>query len=234
MIKNFILGFGCGILILAAAIYFLYGAEAAQPEPDAAAIITDDEVIARSRDLGMLFYMDFIRSEKEPEQNAPSPKPEEIVIYETIKEELSDAEVVLRALALGMDFFYGDEDAEPVIDLNTEPVTNPTPTPTPQPSSTPTPTPTQSPAPTSSPAAVADSEGNSEDGEIRVRISYGANAKAISETLYNSGVIADARDFVDFIIERGMAARLLSGEHVFRNGMNYEEILAVLRGSKAR
>jgi len=199
MIKNFILGFGCGIVILAAVTYFYYGADAGAKDPVGGAM-SDNEIVERARELGMLTYMDFIRSDGSDAEDKKSGEPAEVeIVYETVKEELSDAEIIDRALALGMYFFHMEEDEAPG---ENEPGG-------------------EEPEPAAS-------------GEIRTYVQSGSNAGTIANVLFEHGVITDPVDFVDFLVERGMAGRLLSGEHIFRQGMDYEEILTVLRGNKGR
>ena len=205
-------------MILATLIYFYYNAGAeTQKTGEAAreADISEEEIIERARGLGMLFYMDFIRAGGETETDG-EPETNEVIIYETVKEELSDIEIIARALELGMDFpeeiageepeteTINDDKSESDIDADTKIDAD----------------------------SSLDEAHVSENGDITINIANGMNASEISRILFENNILTDPKDFVDFLVEKDMTGKLLCGSHTFQPGLDYEQILAVLRGKK--
>jgi len=262
-IKSFWAGFGCGIIVLAAVIFFYQYMNPEVAVQTHAVELSDDDIIERARDLGMVTYLDFVRSGEgvaEPDDAEP-PEPEiiEKIVYVEVEAagEPSDIEVITRARALGMDFAdEPDESADggdETIDGDDAPAPTPAPTSTPAPTATPVPTntpaPTSTPRPTSTPAPTqaavsADSDPDDpvmpeadlttvyEGDMTTVFVPRGSNASTIARLLYEGGVIADRDGFITFVVNRGMAGRLMSGPHSFYDGMSYEDILYVLRGHR--
>ena len=232
MIKNFLLGFGCALILFAAVTYFYYDANAENLNSqnngaeEINGDISDEIIIERARELGMLFYMDFIRAGGDKE---PDPQIKEVVVYETVKEELSDMELIERAAAIAMDYF---DVVQALFPVSPESVIN------------------------LAPMFDEDEYDEydeydyhddipdeiifgepldiSEEESIAIAVPYGTNATVIAAALQENGVIANADDFIDFLNEIHMAGRLLSGTHIFKEGMDYEQILYVLRGNRSR
>ncbi|MCI8825114.1 MAG: endolytic transglycosylase MltG [Lachnospiraceae bacterium] len=75
----------------------------------------------------------------------------------------------------------------------------------------------KSPQPTSSPEV------------IDVSISSGMNSESVSDALEAAGVINNAKDFNQYLIENNMGRYIKSGEYSLRSGMSYEEIADILQ-----
>jgi len=235
------LGFGCGLIVLAAVVFF-YG-YARSDNAGAAAVtetvMSDGEIIARARDLGMVSYMDFVRengavtdadenvdAKKETDDypdenidaNAAGPDVETIpaepeIVYIEVRAEPSDIEIIVRARALGMAFADetgGDENMPETAGQTIE---------------------ADATAPADTPVIAGPVLSETYTGDmITVFVPSGSNANTIAGILYNNNIIENQTDFVNFIVGRGMAARLMSGPFSFYSGMPYDDILYILRG----
>ena len=81
-LKNFMLGFGCGLITLAAILFFYIftQADAAEPVRVEQIPMSDERVIARAKDLGMVEYAESARlNAAETDASAPE------IIYVEVK-----------------------------------------------------------------------------------------------------------------------------------------------------
>lgn len=64
---------------------------------------------------------------------------------------------------------------------------------------------------------------------IDVSISSGMNSERVSDALEAAGVINNAEDFNQYLIENDMGRYIKSGEYHLRSGMSYAEIADILQ-----
>lgn len=64
---------------------------------------------------------------------------------------------------------------------------------------------------------------------IDISISSGMNSESVSEALQAAGVIDNAKDFNQYLVENNMGRYIKSGDYSLRNGMSYEEIANILQ-----
>jgi Na+-transporting methylmalonyl-CoA/oxaloacetate decarboxylase gamma subunit len=104
-LKTFTLGLGVGIIILALVIYLVYGiSRGAEPETIPAPLITDEDIIARAQDLGMIFYSELPKT-------VPTATPAPTAAPQAAP--LSDEEIIARARELGMTYVQAEADETP-------------------------------------------------------------------------------------------------------------------------
>lgn len=165
------------------------------------------------------------------------------------REKLSDEEIIRRASALGMTMKEDDNPAlDKLIDEIKPSITmTPTLTPTPEAEISPTPIAEITPAPETgispSPAAEISPESVSipaeesdkkaqpdikEDNQpvkITFQIEEGMSSQKVADLLEKKGLIDDAKDFNNYIIEQGKAHILRTGNYTLPLTSSYDEIL---------
>lgn len=97
----------------------------------------------------------------------------------------------------------------------------PTPTNTPKPTSAKTPTP--KPKATSTPKPTAGA-----DGKISVKVEKGMTARKVAERLESVGIIADAEDFIKYLVKEKLADSINVGTFSIPKGAGYSEIGKIL------
>lgn len=73
------------------------------------------------------------------------------------------------------------------------------------------------------------SQPTSSSNLIDVSISSGMNSERVSDALEAAGVINNAEDFNQYLIENDMGRYIKSGEYRLRSGMSYAEIADILQ-----
>lgn len=159
-------------------------------------------------------------------------------------EKLTDQEIIKRAEALGM--VMEDEQNQkleqvikesmpidqptttPVEETDTEPTIAPTIMPTSQPTSTPEPTVKPTPEPTVEPTPASVDKGKSEKDKIKqisFTIERGMSSGKVAELLVEVGLIEDAKEFNEYIIDKGKASIIRVGTFSLPEDASYADIV---------
>lgn len=93
--------------------------------------------------------------------------------------------------------------------------------------STPTEGTTTSPSTTTTPGTTTTPE-QPKDVTVQVDVNEGDGAYAIGERLVENGVIKDADEFVNELVNRGLDASVRVGEYTFKKDMTMDEVFNVL------
>jgi len=160
-----------------------------------------------------------------------------VIVYASngfeLKDQPTDA-VVTATPTPPPDYFTIEPTPEPTVaptvEPTPEPTVEPTPEPTPEAIDEPTPEPTDEPA--NSVAPVFTPEGI--QLYARVTIVYGDSASDISNKLAASGIVGDADDFCNYLIEQGMTTKLITGTFDLPIGGDYSELLRILQSFSER
>ena len=166
---------------------------------------------------------------------------------------LTDAEIRAKALELGM----VEEASRTLSDTGGREVTAPSPAPSPSqspvPSTSPSPvpSPSQSPVPTSAapgpvnteePAVSPEAQGTepsgavpssaspsgSESGTVTIRVVRGDSSYTVSRRLEEAGLVEDAREFDDYLVENGYSKTVRTGDYQIPYGATWEEIAGTI------
>lgn len=100
--RGFLFGFGSGIIIMSAVVYFFYGKFYGRDSVRDTVVVsmTDDQVVARARELGMITYSEL------PARGNSTPSPVPATHEDTsVSEEISIEEIIEHARELGMVFY---------------------------------------------------------------------------------------------------------------------------------
>ena len=156
------------------------------------------------------------------------------------QEKLSDKQIINKAKALGMVMDDDNKNLEEVLDSihpsitpsimpsvtpTAEPTTEPTIEPTVQPTVQPTVEPTKSPEP--SPTVTPDDEEQA-NTEIAFEIKSGMSSGKVATMLEDIGLIDDAEDFNQYIVNVNKASIIRVGNYSIRKGASYEEIVTMI------
>ncbi|MDR1539941.1 MAG: hypothetical protein LBU32_18460 [Clostridiales bacterium] len=238
--KSFFFGLGIGIIVISGVLYWAHEVELREAENKA--VISDDEVIERAIDLGMVPLKDL------PPTNA-------------VAQVMTDEEVMARAAELGWippetDFPLAQEGDEPSQQPSPTPETAATPAaPTITPTSTPEPTPTPSPEPTPTPEPAQEQPPQEQPSQapstqpqeplepwstmptwavngdsVTLIIPQGSSSTEICSALEASGLAMDAGTFNRYLIERGYDSQILSGRFVIPLDVGADALSEYLRG----
>jgi hypothetical protein len=202
--------------------------EAAPPAEAAAESLTDDEIMGRARNLGMVLVRDLPDTAPEPEA-------------------VSDDEIIRRAKALG--YVHKDDIDTPTLqtqtditeaidsaddraentgvndladDEHTDSALNTANSAGPEGLSA-----------TGSLRVNGSSGGEvSEDGDssgiVTVTIPPGGNSESIAQVLFEYGVVDDAAAFNRYIVEQSRQTKLIANVYQIRKGLTYEELLYII------
>ncbi len=145
-----------------------------------------------------------------------------ILLFCVYSYKMSDSKIAEKARQLGMEYTKETEseteyakDTKETNDISTEETSSTGREETTtffQPEST-----SKSPQPTSSPEL------------IEVSISSGMNSERVSDALEAAGVINNAKEFNQYLIENNMGRYIKSGEYRLRSGMSYAQIADILQ-----
>lgn len=67
-------------------------------------------------------------------------------------------------------------------------------------------------------------EGSSDSASKKFTISSGMDSQTVAETLYGLGMIEDAEDFDQYLINNGFSQRIRTGDYTVNEGDSYESI----------
>ncbi len=156
------------------------------------------------------------------------------------KEKLTDDEIKARAEGLGMVMKEEDNGALDKVLAGIKPTTSPTPTGTAAPAGTVTPEVTPIPEETETPEATAAPTQAPEDGNVNIEVTSGLDdkvtltvkegmsAREVSILLETYGIVEDATDFNEYVVELGKAEVVRVGTYTLTKGADYDEIVNTL------
>lgn len=129
---------------------------------------------------------------------------------------ISDDEIIERAKSLGMTFYVDlpDKEKEDAKGDETEITSN---------------SDTQGEVP-------SDEEINSDNSEsepVEIVINSGANATNVSKILFDSGLIDDAEDFKNYIVNNKKSTKIRTGKYYIPKGLSYDDIISYITKEKS-
>ena len=110
------------------------------------------------------------------------------------------------------------------------PTPTPAATPTVAPTATPTPTPTPTPKPTATPTPTPTKTPESGD-TVTIVISSGQSSGAVSKTLADAGLVADAKEYDKYLCANGYDKKIRAGSYEIPKGASNEEIALIITRS---
>ncbi|MHB8131985.1 MAG: hypothetical protein ACYDEX_23740 [Mobilitalea sp.] len=153
------------------------------------------------------------------------------------KEKLSNEEIIARASKLGMveeesENDYMDEvleDIKPtealIEQLTGTPAPELTPEPSPEPTIKPTQAPTPKPTPTNIPAKIKDEPEDNNNSKVTFTVQSGMSSGQVAALLVEKGLIDNAEDFNQYIVEAGKASVIRVGTYTVPQDATYEDIM---------
>jgi hypothetical protein len=173
---------------------------------NAAAVVSDADIILKASELGMVFEADVTP--------------------------VSEKDIIAKARELGM--VYPSEIEPEGVSLAESPTPAPTATPVPTstvtPAFTPVPTPTAAPAFTPVPTPTQEATSNDGGDYVHVSIPAGGTSRSICQMLENAGLADSAEYFENYLIELGYAERLQTGEYDIPKDITARELADMLIG----
>lgn len=165
--KSFSLGFGLGIICVSLIFWIVYGYQVKKLKIEYESlktVLTDEEIIEKAEQLGMIFYSDLPQNSQNESKNTEE------------HTEMTQTD-------------------EPTTELNTDI--------------------------------------NSEDADIiEITINRGSSAGFVAEVLFEKGVIDDAEEFKEYLVDRNKSTKIKSGTFTFEKNMKYSEALKTLLNEK--
>lgn len=204
-LKYYLRGLGIGILVTVLLTTVASGNHRA---------MTDEEIKARARELGMSESMVLAdmqggstsgESDKTPEATVEPEKTPDVTATPTPTPTATPTET---------------ETPTPT------PTETETPTPTPTPTATPTPTPTSTPSPTPTPTKTPEAEDT-----ITIVIGSGQSSGAVSKTLAEAGLVEDAKEYDKYLCANGYDKKIRAGSYEIPKGASDEEIARIITRS---
>ncbi len=218
-IKNIVLGFGIGIIITAAVIFWAYSEEngakppektvinepvampIVTPEPEIITVpidLTDDEIIDRARKLDMIMAAE-------------------------AEYHVSDRFVINRAGQLGMVFPHTNTD-EQALEASAPPTDEPE-TQATLAQSTETPTAT---------ASAKKGYARTESNRFVLGIEKGMSLNEVSDLMEQAGIIDSAKSFSSYLVKAKLEMYVMNGEFNIPFGSGYDELVYLLTGRKIK
>lgn len=192
-LKYYLNGFGIGVLFATVILSVAFLIRSSSND------ITDEEVIARARALGM----EMVSAEKE------NPTTSEAAVPETTTTESETTEEQESTTS-------EPETTEEQESTTTEPETT-----TAEPETTTEPLTT-----TVEPATTSQQTGEPE--RIAFEIVSGMTSESVAELLAKKGVISDAKAFNAYVVEQGYAGRIRTGNYEIISSASYDEIIGFI------
>lgn len=193
-IKSFSFGLGLGMALVSAVSIVLIRTEVdkAKKENPEPAVISDEDVIARAKNLGMVSLNDLPSRNEMQESSAEAttenePVNDEEAPKDDVNEELSKDEI-------------NDESAEPTDGESTDNVT--------------------------------EEEEEPESATVNITIKPGSLAGDVSVDLQRKGVIDDAADFRQYMVENKYSTKISSGSFDIPVDADYDEIIEIIRDKR--
>lgn len=240
-LKSYMRGIGIGMMVTVA-IFLIAGAGKKQT-------MTDAEVKARARELGMKDDVTFVSDVAEGDKDGAAISGS--VDKESDVEKTSDEKVTpeIEVIPTGeTDKASADEKDEGEVTKEVTPTPTPTkeptkevtPTPSPTKEATPTPTPTKEVAPTptptkevtptptptkeATPTPTPTKEPEGDDKSIIIVVNSGDGSGTVARKLYEAGLVANANEYDQYLMANGYDKTITVGNHVISVTATKEEI----------
>lgn len=204
-LKYYLNGFGIGVLFATVILSVAFLIRSSNNE------MTDEEVIARARILGM------VTAEEKAESQTTSSKEPETTSEEAVTEKESTTIEPETTAELETTTEESETTVEPET-TTTEPETTSEPETTTEAETT-----TEPPTTTSEPATTAQQTGEPE--RIAFEIVSGMTSESVAELLKDKGIISDAKAFNAYVVEKGYAGRIRTGKYEIISSASYDEII---------
>ncbi len=201
--KYYLRGLGTGILVTALILIIASG----QKET-----MTDEEVKARAKELGMVEST--LLSDLANQTPAAEPTPEPAAEPETTAEPTPEPTAEPEATA--------EVTPDPTAEPETTAEVTPDPTAEPETTAEPTPEPTTEPI----------SDPTTEQESILIVIRSGESSVSVSKALEEAGLVASAQAYDRYLCENGYDKKIRSGEHRIPVGADDTEIAAIITSGK--
>lgn len=230
--KYFMRGLGVGILFCSLIIFAAY-------ETSPNKLFTDEEVIARAKQLGMVeaqssldkMLKDASTSEDTTEQAGDEKQPQGTEEYDTsTKTQGQDADISKAGTegttetAKTTENRQEPQDKQPST-ADAPGVKPPTTTETPEPKS-PTTTETSEPKP----PTTTETAGSTEDGVVTktITVKRGMDSSSVAALLEREGIIEDAHDFDSYLDKNGYSTRIRIGTYVVKSSDSYKTLAKII------
>ena len=238
-LRYYLRGIGIGMLVTAAILHFTFADNTAQA-------MTDEEIMARAAQLGMIENTVLKPPEDEASISINDTDDGSISLNLTgVSEDMADAgsvsadagtvstdggieviDVADNTSGSGTHIEF-DENPDGEVIGNNRPTATPTPTPTatptPTPTATPTPTPTATPTPTPTPTATP-----TNGHYTTITVNSGDGSYAVAKKLAEAGLVSSAAEFDQYLCEHDYDKHLTTGSHRIPDGADEQQIAEIL------
>lgn len=222
-LRYYLRGLGIGIAVTALLLHF--GVKAAPG-------MTDEQVIARAKELGMIentvLSSNHVDDMTLNDDSHVTSTPEATVTPEVTVTPSASPEVTLTPEGTDSP---EEVSTSPEEDDNASssptPTATPTPTPTPTPTATPTPTPTPTSTATPTPTPTGTPVTSNGDSVI-ITVVSGDSSVSVARRLAEAGLVSSATEYDAYLCAHGYDKKIYVGNHVIPIGATEEEIAIII------
>lgn len=203
--KNLILGLGIGIILSSGVFYVGFKFTDNLP-PSPSISISDDEIIKRAKEIGMIFEDEISKKAEDPKPNNSSLDLEaETTNVNKIEPSIETLTVPIDESESIEDIISEAKESDTINDQESTEIES-----------------------TKSQAKITNNQVKSNSSVVNIRILPNSSATKVAQNLYNLGLIDNKTNFINYIKANNKANTIRAGYFSIKKGSSYDDILKIL------